>query len=138
MSVIYTAHVEIEGGRSGRIRSDDGKLEARMSFPQAMGGTGDGTNPEQLLAAGYAACFASSMAHVAKQQGTSLPPVHISAEVDVLHDGSRFDLAVRLHVHAAATDRSVVEAVVESTRTVCPYSRMVHDAGLQHEIRVVE
>lgn len=138
MQVIYTASVEIEGGRNGRVRSDDGRLEVRTAFPEAMGGDGSGTNPEQLLGAAYAACFASSIAHVAKQGGTNLAPPHVSAEVDVLHDGERFELAVRLHVHAGATDRALMAELVERTRNVCPYSRMVHDAGLRHDVRVVE
>jgi len=123
MKVIYTGTVHIDGGRNGTIRSDDGKLEAKLAFPKALGGDGEGTNPEQLFGAGYAACFTSTLAHLAKSDGIELARVRVTAEVDMLHDAGTYDLAVRLLVAAEGPDRTTLEGLIERAKTACPYSR---------------
>ncbi|MBC7975151.1 MAG: Ohr family peroxiredoxin [Myxococcales bacterium] len=123
MTTIYTAKVTVRSGRDGTIASDDGKLEARLAFPKSLGGDGAGTNPEQLLAAGYAACFGSTLTAVAKASGKVLSNVEIGAEVDMLHDAGTYDLAVRLIVNAKGADRPALLGFIEQTLQACPYSR---------------
>ncbi len=123
MDTLYTARVNVRSGRDGSVRSDDGSLEARLAFPTSMGGDGKGTNPEQLFAAGYAACFGSTVAAIAKAAGKPLADVEVAAEVDMLHDAGAFDLAVRLTVRAAGADRGALEGFVEQAKQACPYSR---------------
>ena len=123
MDKLYTAQVTVRAGRDGSIRSDDGRLEARLAFPRSMGGDGNGTNPEQLFAAGYAACFATTLAAVGKAAGTPLRDVEVSSEVDVLHEAGTFDLGVRLVVKATGAERRALEALIEKAKQACPYSR---------------
>lgn len=123
MKTLYTAKVDVRSGRDGTIRSDDGQLDVRLDFPAALGGKGAGTNPEQLFAAGYAACFATSLSATAKESGSPLTQVAVASEVDMLHDGTTWDLAVRLVVRAEGVSRSVLAGLIEKTKTVCPYSR---------------
>lgn len=123
MKTLYTGKVTVRGGRDGSIRSSDGLLDVPLAFPPALGGSGKGTNPEQLFGAGYAACFASTVALVAKGQGLTLTDVSVDAEVDMLNEGSVFDLGVRLLVHASGADRPTLEGVIAKARDACPYSR---------------
>jgi osmotically inducible protein OsmC len=123
MSAIYTA-VATANGRDGRAVSDDGTLDLTLAIPTAMGGTGEGTNPEQLFAAGYAACFTSAMKLVAKRQGVDASEASVTAEVSLNPlDGGRFGLSVVLraelpdHLHG-----EVAEKLLEATHQVCPYS----------------
>jgi osmotically inducible protein OsmC len=122
MTTLYTGRVSVRGGRNGAVRSDDGRLDAPLAFPKALGGTGEGTNPEQLFGAGYAACFATTLEVIAKSEGKALTGVNVVAEVDMLLENNRYDLAVRLLVNAD-TDRATLEALVEKARGACPYSR---------------
>jgi lipoyl-dependent peroxiredoxin len=136
MKAIYTAKVAVRGGRNGHVVSDDGHLRAPLAFPAPLGGDGRGTNPEQLFAAGYAACFASSLGAVAREAGVGLGQVDVDAEVDMLHDGEkRFDLAVRLLVRASGVDPASLAALVERTKEVCPYARATR-GSLATEIRL--
>jgi Ohr subfamily peroxiredoxin len=128
MKTLYTAKVHVEGGRDGAVTSEDGQLKSRLAFPKALGGNGDGLNPEQFFAAGYAACFASTLSLVARAQGVTLTGVAIDAEVDMLHEAGTYDLAVRLLVRASGADRSTVEALIETTKTACPYSRATRNS----------
>lgn len=123
MRVLYTAVATAEGGRNGRSQSLDGNLDVRIVPPKELGGTGDGTNPEQLFAAGYAACFQSAMHLVAKAQGHDLTDSSVTAEVDLgTDDGSRFSLAVRLIVSVPELDHDATQQLLEATHRVCPYS----------------
>ena len=126
MSVMYTAKVEVTGGRTGSARSEDGQLDAPLAFPGAMGGDGRGTNPEQLFAAAHAACFATTIAFVAKNEGSPIAPVNVTSEVDVSHADGRFSLAARLYVHRGDVDLACLEDLVEKAKAACPYSRMAH------------
>jgi osmotically inducible protein OsmC len=119
--VLYTARVHTTaGGRDGGVsRSDDGHLDVTHTSP----GKGNGTNPEQLFAAGYSACFIGAMKAVAGKQGVSLPDdLAIDAEVDLGPTGQAFGVAARLVVHLPGMDRDAAQALVDAAHRVCPYS----------------
>ena len=123
MKVLYTAIATAEGGRDGAARSLDGNLDVRIVPPKELGGAGDGSNPEQLFAAGYAACFQSAMHLVARKQGHDLTDSSVTAEVDLgAVEGGRFQLAVRLLVSVPELDEAAAQALLEATHQVCPYS----------------
>jgi osmotically inducible protein OsmC len=118
--ILYTARTHTTGGRDGTARSDDGRLDITLSSP---GGPGHGTNPEQLFAAGYSACFIGALKAVAARQRLTLPSeVAIDAEVDLGPVGPAYGIAVRLHVHLPGMERKAAEALVAAAHEVCPYS----------------
>lgn len=120
---MYTAVATASNGRDGRVKSDDGTLDLAVVPPQAMGGSGaPGTNPEQLFAAGYSACFGSALAHVARQQKIVTGPVSITARVTIGTVGAAFGLAVELVAHAPEMERAQAQALLEAAHQVCPYS----------------
>src|SRR5262245_56193315 len=110
--VLYTAKVHTTGGRDGASQSSDGRLEVKLSTP---GTSGAGTNPEQLFAAGWSACFMSAIAHLAAQRKISLSPErYIDAEVDLGTNESGYLLRARLNVHLPGLDREVAQSLVEA------------------------
>lgn len=119
---LYTATATAIGGRDGRAKSDDGKLEVAIAPPRELGGNGAGTNPEQLFAAGYAACFGSALSHVAKLQKIQTGPVAVTAKVAIGPAGAGFGLAVELSVDVPELDRATAESLVATAHQVCPYS----------------
>lgn len=119
---LYTATATAIGGRDGKARSDDGKLEVAIAPPRELGGNGAGTNPEQLFAAGYAACFGSALSHVAKLQKIQTGPVSVTAKVAIGPAGAGFGLAVELVVEVPELDRATAENLVATAHQVCPYS----------------
>ena len=119
--VLYTAKVHTTGGgRDGGVsKSDDGHLDVTHTPP----GKGDGTNPEQLFAAGYSACFIGAMRAVAASQKLDLPQeLSVDAEVDLGPVGQAFGIAVRLAVHLPGMEREAAQALVDAAHQVCPYS----------------
>ena len=126
MSAIYTANVHVTGGRNGHARSSDGLIDFDLALPKALGGKENATNPEQLFAAGYAACFQSALAFIAKKQGAALTDSAIDARVS-LHDNGAggFKLAVALDVETAGLDQAGAESLVAAAHQVCPYSNAV-------------
>jgi Ohr subfamily peroxiredoxin len=121
--VIYTARAHTTGGRDGASRSDDGLLDVRLNPPKAMGGAGSATNPEQLFAAGYSACFMGAMKFVAGQKKIAIPAdAAIDAEVDIGPIPQGFGIAARLAVSLPGLERSVAEDLVHTAHQVCPYS----------------
>jgi Ohr subfamily peroxiredoxin len=120
--IIYPAKAHTTGGRDGGVsRSDDGRLEVKLSTP---GGSGNGTNPEQLFAAGWSACFLSAIKLVAAQMKVALPPnAAIDAEVDLGRTEGAFGLAARLNISLPGIERDVARRVVEAADQACPYSR---------------
>ncbi|MFF9481750.1 organic hydroperoxide resistance protein [Streptomyces sp. NPDC014733] len=123
MDALYTA-AATANGRDGRAVSSDGRLDLALAMPPALGGSGEGTNPEQLFAAGYAACFASAMAQVGRQLKVDTAEVSVTAEVSIGKDDTGFGLAVVMRVElpdalAGAAGRELVEA----THRFCPYSK---------------
>jgi osmotically inducible protein OsmC len=122
--VLYTAEATAKGGREGGVRSSDGTLDLTVSMPKGLGGAGAaGTNPEQLFAAGYSACFASALGHVARVSKVALPsPPEVTAAVSIGAVGQGFGLAVALKVALPGVERGVAEKLVETAHQVCPYS----------------
>ena len=120
--VLYTAKTHTTGGREGGAsRSSDGRLDIRHSVP---GKPGAGTNPEQLFAAGWSACFEGAMGLVAQKMKVELPAeTAIDAEVDLCSDGKGFFLQARLNVSLPGLNRDVAQAVVDAAHQACPYSK---------------
>ncbi len=125
MQVLYTAHATATGGRDGRGTSSDKALDVKLSTPKELGGAGgEGTNPEQLFAAGYAACFLSAMKLVGGALKTPIPAdASISADVGIgPNDKGGFGLAVTLKISTPGMDQAAAQAVVNKAHEVCPYS----------------
>ncbi|MBC3541122.1 organic hydroperoxide resistance protein [Rufibacter sediminis] len=124
MKRMYTAEVTATGGRSGQIKSTDGILDMPVRLPEGLGGKGGATNPEQLFAAGYAACFQSALMLVAGKQKIRLDEnstVTAQVGLDQFEDG-RFGLAVQLDVKVDGVDKAKAEELVAQAHEVCPYS----------------
>ena len=124
MEPIYTASAAATGaGRNGHVQSTDGHIDADVRIPQEMGGPGGATNPEQLFAAGYAACFHSALRMVARRSKADVTGSVVEAEVGIGPNGSGgFGLAVTLVVDLPAVERSAAQQLVEAAHQVCPYS----------------
>lgn len=124
MKKLYTANAIATGGREGRIKSDDGVLDFRVEIPREMGGRGGAfTNPEQLFAAGYAACFDSALNLVARTQKIKLKDTKVTASVSIgQNDDGGFSLAVDLSVSIPQIERETAQKLVEQAHQVCPYS----------------
>ncbi|GGL96239.1 MULTISPECIES: organic hydroperoxide resistance protein [Micromonospora] len=124
MQVLYTASAQATGdGRDGHVRTSDGVVELDLAVPKEMGGAGDAANPEQLFAAGYAACFHSALRVVARRAKADVTGSVVDAEVGIGPNGSGgFGLTVTLVVDLPSVERSVAEQLVEQAEQVCPYS----------------
>ena len=121
--VLYTAKAHTTGGRDGRSVTDDGLLDVKLSPPKAMGGAGNATNPEQLFAAGYSACFMGALKHVASMKKVVVPgDASIDASVDIGPIPAGFGIAAKLVVHLPGLDRTVAQDLVDAAHRVCPYS----------------
>lgn len=124
--VLYTAKAVANGGRDGGARSSDGLLDVKLAPPRELGGSGGATNPEQLFAAGYSACFLSALKHVAARQKIAVPAQStISGEVDIGPAGAGFGLQVRLMIDLPGMDRAVAQGLIDTAHQVCPYSNAV-------------
>jgi Ohr subfamily peroxiredoxin len=118
--VLYTARAHTTGGRDGQSRTDDGKLDIKLSPP---GTAGNGTNPEQLFAAGYSACFIGAMKAVAAKTKVTLPQdLAIDAEVDLGPTPGAYGIAVRMNVSLPGMDRAAAQQLLDAAHQVCPYS----------------
>jgi osmotically inducible protein OsmC len=119
--VQYTAVTHTTGGRAGASRSDDGHLDVKLSVP---GTSGSGTNPEQLFAAGWSACFEGAMGIVARKMKITLPAeTAIDGEVDLCNTGGAYFLQARLNVILPGLDREVAQTLVDAAHQACPYSK---------------
>lgn len=119
--VLYTGRTHTTGGRSGAARSDDGRLDIVLT---RFGSTGQGTNPEQLFAAGWSACFMGAMARAAQPLGVKLPDdLAVDAEVDLLQGPDGFSLSARLKVSVPGIEHDKALAVVQGAHQLCPYSK---------------
>jgi Ohr subfamily peroxiredoxin len=119
--VLYTARTHTTGGRDGASRSSDGRLDVKLTSPGTAGG---GTNPEQLFAAGWSACFMSAIGLAAAQRKVALPPERaIDAEVDLGTTGGGYLLRARLNVSLPGLPREVAQALVDAAHQICPYSK---------------
>lgn len=127
MKILYTAKVTTTGGRDGSSESADGNLKLPLSMPKELGGPGKPgtTNPEQLFAAGYSACFASAIQHVARLQKIAIPALKVEAEVSLTPAATGFALLVSLHPEFTGLEQATAEALVKKAHEVCPYSNAV-------------
>ena len=120
---LYTATATATGGRDGKVVTDDGTLDLTVVPPREMGGSGAaGTNPEQLFAAGYSACFGSALALVARKQKITTGPVAITAKVTIGPVGAGYGLAVELVADLPELPREQAEQLLQIAHQVCPYS----------------
>jgi Ohr subfamily peroxiredoxin len=136
-TVLYTAEAVSSGdGRNGHVISSDGKLDLDLAFPPELGGTGAGTNPEQLFAAGYSACFHSALRLVAGHQHVTLGDSTVTAQVGIGPEGEAFGLVVTLVIHVPGMEREKVREFAEEAHQVCPYSRATR-GNISVELRVL-
>ncbi len=121
--VIYTAHAHTTGGRDGRSVTDDGLLDVKLALPPALGGDGKGTNPEQLFAAGYSACFMGAIKHVAAQKKVKVPAdASIDASVSIGAVPVGFGISAKLVVSLPGLEHEVAKDLLDAAHQVCPYS----------------
>jgi Ohr subfamily peroxiredoxin len=137
VDVLYTAVATAENGRDGRVATDDGKLDVVVNPPKEMGGSGAGTNPEQLFAAGYSACFQGALGVVARQAGVSITGSRVTAHVGIgkTAEGG-FGLTVELAVAIPDMDAVTAKDLVEKAHQVCPYSNATR-GNISVELTVV-
>jgi osmotically inducible protein OsmC len=126
MKVLYTAEVTATGARHGHAVSSDNILDVKLALPPGLGGKGGATNPEQLFAAGYAACFGGAVEYLAGQQKIKTGTITVKAKVDIgpydLGQGEGFTLAVALDVTVPELDQAAAETLVHAAHQTCPYS----------------
>jgi lipoyl-dependent peroxiredoxin len=125
MDALYTASATAHGGRNGTVESSDGILDLDLTMPKEMGGPGDegATNPEQLFAAGYSACFENALRRVGGQHKKNVRDASITANVGIGRDGNGFGLKVELVGHLPGLHREEAEALMHDAHEVCPYSK---------------
>ncbi|MFF4356172.1 organic hydroperoxide resistance protein [Streptomyces sp. NPDC001604] len=123
MDALYTAVATATHGRDGRTFTNDGKVDLKLAPPVELGGNGEGTNPEQLFAAGYAACFGSALGLVGRQAKVDVSDAAVTAEVGIGKQGEGFALKVTLRIELPDTvDEATGRKLVETAHQVCPYS----------------
>ncbi|KYQ73283.1 organic hydroperoxide resistance protein [Acinetobacter pragensis] len=120
---VYTAQAKATGGRDGRATSSDGSLDVQLAVPKVMGGTGNGTNPEQLFAAGYSACFLGAMKFVSNRDKINMPKdAFIEGEVGIGPIPTGFGIEATLNIHLEGMDAGEAKKLVDAAHIVCPYS----------------
>lgn len=126
MPALYSTEARAVGGRAGHVQSDDGLLSLDLAMPKELGGKGGATNPEQLFAAGYAACFESAIRFIAGKQKLPLQDASVTANVS-LHSNAQggFVLGVSLAAETKGLDQAAAEALVSAAHQVCPYSNAI-------------
>ncbi|WP_406149363.1 organic hydroperoxide resistance protein [Streptomyces sp. NBC_01012] len=123
IDVAYTAVATASNGRDGRVSTDDGRLDVVVNPPKEMGGSGAGTNPEQLFAAGYSACFQSALGVVARQEKADISGSTVTASVSIgKTEAGGFGLEVAISASIPNVDTATAQALVEKAHQVCPYS----------------
>lgn len=120
MKTLYTAHAFAKGGREGHAETDDKKISVDLATP---GTNKAGTNPEQLFASGYAACFGSAVQHVAKLQKLEVGEITVNADVSLNQDDKGFFISAALNVSVPGLDAATAEKLVQDAHQVCPYSK---------------
>ena len=139
MKTLYTAQALASGeGRDGTARTSDGKLDVSLASPVELGGTGQGTNPEQLFAAGYAACFHSALRLVGRKERADLTDSAVAAKVHLGQlDGAGFGLAAELEVALPAMDLAAAGELVAKAHEICPYSNATR-GNITVDIKILE
>lgn len=125
---VYSTRVTATGGRHGSIRSDDGLLDLKLALPKTLGGNGDATNPEQLFAGGYAACFENALFHVSREARRHFADsdIEVVAQIGLSrNDSGAFVLSAALAVTIAGVDQKIAEQFVEGAHAICPYSNAI-------------
>ena len=122
---LYTTQAHVTGGRAGHGETSDGLLKVDLAMPKELGGPGGATNPEQLFAIGYAACFESAIRFVARKQKLPLTDAGVTSTVSLLPNGEGFKLGVALAVETKGLDQTAAEALVSAAHQVCPYSNAI-------------
>ena len=126
MKILYTAEATAVGGRDGHVESSDGLLKLGLAIPKEMGGSGKATNPEQLFAAGYAACFENAVRYLARQQKVTLAGTQVTGTVRLTDDSPNgFKLGVTLAVKIGGMEQAAAERLVHDADAVCPYSNAI-------------
>lgn len=121
--VMYTAAATAENGRDGRVATHDGRLDLVVNPPKEMGGSGAGTNPEQLFAAGYSACFQGALSVVARRENADLSGSTVTAEVGIGKNDEGFGIIVKISANLPNVDAATAEELLEKAHQVCPYSK---------------
>ena len=121
--IVYTARATATGGRQGHSTSDDGVVDVALATPKEMGGPGGGTNPEQLFAAGYAACFQGAMGIAAKKAGVDTSQSKVTAEVGFGPEGNSYAITVDLKVAIPGVDLAQAQELADAAHQLCPYSK---------------
>ncbi|MDO0915266.1 organic hydroperoxide resistance protein [Streptomyces sp. DT2A-34] len=121
--VLYTAVATAENGRDGRVATDDGKLDVVVNPPKEMGGSGAGTNPEQLFAAGYSACFQGALGVVGRQEQADVSGSTVTAKVGIGKNDDGFGIIVEISAHIPNVDVETAKGLIEKAHQVCPYSK---------------
>ncbi|KOX30813.1 MULTISPECIES: organic hydroperoxide resistance protein [unclassified Streptomyces] len=121
--VLYTAVATAENGRDGRVATDDGRLDVVVNPPKAMGGSGEGTNPEQLFAAGYSACFQGALGVVARNENADVSGSTVTAEVGIGKNDDGFGIIVKISATIPNVDADTAKSLIEKAHQVCPYSK---------------
>jgi lipoyl-dependent peroxiredoxin len=128
LSALYSAKVTATGGRHGSIRSDDGLLMLNLALPKSLGGPGGATNPEQLFAGGYAACFENALLRVSREAGHRFADgdVEVVAEIGLSrNDADAFVLSAAIAVTIAGVDEPTAQSLVKDAHAICPYSNAI-------------
>lgn len=140
MKKLYTAQATTKGGRNGHSETSDGALKLDLALAPELGGTGKtGTNPEQLFACGYSACFGSAIEYLAQKQHINVKDIEVTAKVSIgPREKGGFELGVDLDVHVPGVPHDVVEALAnEAHRNICPYSNAIR-GNVEVNIRVID
>lgn len=123
MEKIYSAEVTTIAGRNGHAKSSDGLLDLDIRFPKEMGGSGNATNPEQLFAAAWSACFGTSIMIAAGLDNVKIGEISVTAKIDVIHSDGNYDLAAKLVVKIFDVDIDTAKKLVDKTKSICSYSK---------------
>lgn len=122
-NIAYTAKAEITGGRDGRGATDDKMVDVTLRTPKEQGGPGGGTNPEQLFAVGYGACFQSALGLAGKEMDVDTSNSVVNTEVGIGKEGESFGLSVKIRVNVPDVDKDTAQKLVDRTHELCPYSK---------------
>jgi Ohr subfamily peroxiredoxin len=120
---IYSAHAHVVGGRQGTAKTDDGQLDLKLAFQKVLGGDGAGTNPEELFACGYGACFTSTLSFIARQEKIALGDFSLDCTIDLMKDDPTFKIGAHLKLNAPSVDRAKAQELMEKAHQFCPYSK---------------
>lgn len=136
-SIVYTATARTTGGRAGKAVSTDPELNLDLRLPKAMGGDGKGTNPEQLFAVGYGACFQGALGLAGREVGVDVSQAEVATSVGIGPEGESFGLSVRIEVAIPGLPLDQAQALVERTHELCPYSKATR-GNIPVEVLAVE